>query len=76
MIILKKETDIKKLKRWDPWTSQEYLDLIASMNDFIDVDKIKSISDKWNILVDTHIAEVDAKNTKEYELNRQDNKKK
>ncbi len=46
------------------------------MNDFIDVDKIKSISDKWNILVDTHIAEVDAKNTKEYELNRQDNKKK
>lgn len=67
MIIITKESDIKKLNRWDPRVSQEYLDLIASMTDFIDADKISAVSNKWNNIVEEHIKKLDSKKVKEYE---------
>ncbi len=73
MIIITKESDIKKLNRWDPRVSQEYLDLIASMTDFIDADKIKTVSEKRDKLVSDHITKLDIKNAKEYEKKLLDN---
>lgn len=66
MIIIKKESDIKKLKKGDPRVSQEYLDTIESMTWELDADKIKAVHDKWDKLVDEHIQKEDEKKVKEY----------
>lgn len=69
-MIIKNEADVAKLKKWDVWVAQEYLDTIASMTLELDADKIKSVHDKWNGLVSEHIKKLDLNKVKEYEKKR------
>ena len=54
MIILKKESDIKKLKLWDPRISQEELDLADKWPS----EDIVKINNKRNDLVDKHTKKI------------------
>lgn len=55
MIILQKQSDIKKLKHWDAWMAQEYLDVVNNQKETLDTDKISSIHKKWQDLVDAEM---------------------
>ena len=67
MIILKKESDVKKLKRWDSRQSQEHLDLVEKSTWELDYAEFDRIATKWNNLVDSHIRELDKKDAEEYD---------
>ncbi len=66
MIILKKESDVKKLKRWDSRQSQEHLDLVEKSTWELDYAEFDRIATKWNNLVDSHIRELDKKSAEEH----------
>lgn len=67
MIILKKESDVKKLKRWDSRQSQEHIDLVEKSTWELDYTEFDRIATKRNNLVDSHIRELDKKSAEEYE---------
>ena len=67
MIILKKESDVKKLKRWDSRQSQEHLDIVEKSTWELDYVEFDRIATKRNTLVDNHIRELDKKSAEEYE---------
>lgn len=67
MIILKKESDVKKLKRWDSRQSQEHLDIVEKSTWELDYVEFDRIATKRNTLVDSHIRELDKKSAEEYD---------
>lgn len=67
MIIIKKESDIKKLKRWDSRQSQEHLDIVEKSTWELDYVEFDRIATKRNTLVDNHIRELDKKSAEEYD---------